>query len=74
MDNPVCPFCELEKGKYFPTPEAVVLSLVSECRSSGMTDKEFSKFICNALGLLMQGNGLVMKPYEGTIKLVFQKE
>lgn len=47
MDNPVCPFCELESGKYFPNPESVVLSLVSECRRSEMTDKQFSEYICN---------------------------
>ena len=71
MDNPVCPFCELESGKYFPNPESVVLSLVSECRSSEMTDKQFSEYICNSLGLLMRGNNLMIKPYGETIKLAF---
>ena len=74
MDNPVCPFCELESGKYFPNPESVVLSLVSECRSSEMTDKQLSEYICNSLGLLMRGNNLMIKPYGETIKLAFGKQ
>ena len=74
MDNPACPFCELESGKYFPNPESVVLSLVSECRISEMTDKQFSEYICNSLGLLMRGNNLMIKPYGETIKLAFGKQ
>lgn len=74
MDNAICPFCELESGKYFPNPESVVLSLVSECRKGEMTDKQFSEYICNSLGLLMRGNNLTITPYGETIKLVFRKQ
>ena len=74
MDKPICPFCELETGKYFPNPESVILSLVSEYRESDMTDKQFAEYICNSLGLLTRGNNLVIKPYGDTIKLVFEKQ
>jgi hypothetical protein len=50
------------------------LSLVSECRESDMTDKQFAEYICNSLGLLTRGNNLVIKPYGDTIKLVFEKQ
>lgn len=74
MNEPICPFCELEAGRYFPNPESVVLSLVSEYRNSDMTDKQFSEYICNSLGLLMRGNNLMIKPYGETIKLAFGKQ